>query len=197
VTGRFILISKGTLGVNLWKGTYERGISAAHTRVDVEEAKVEARANTSDDRAGDSLYLGLVSRRLTQAPGEVLAIWISRIPWLWIFPRTDFFFRVSLLSYGSPGWLIAKAILFLLNLTVCVVALIGIFLARRDATLRWFLLPIIYTAVVLLPFHIEVRYSQPVYDFVLVFAGVTLTRWLGRDDGIFQADIPLRPSRWS
>ena len=64
-----------------------------------------------------------------------------------------------------------------MNASLMLLGLFGIFVVwRKKNPLIFLLIPIIYTSIVYMPFaSFENRYSQPVYPFVLLYAGIAFS----------------------
>jgi hypothetical protein len=74
---------------------------------------------------------------------------------------------------GVPR-LAAKSAFFGLNLAILVLALVGLWQLRCDERARLIAAPILYLAVVLVPFHAEIRYTLPALVPLIWFAGSVL-----------------------
>jgi 4-amino-4-deoxy-L-arabinose transferase-like glycosyltransferase len=195
VSGRIVPVSEDFFGWNLWIGTWETNdvkllaINAdedlwrtvpAQAFLNADEKRiVKANSQQQNEAEWDRAFVSVAVHRIKAEPFQVMLRYISRSWHLWLGTREPFLFRPPLLAAGSPGWVILKGGLFGLNTTIVVLAAWGIVQAFRFCRrMLWFAIPIAYSAIVYFPFHTEVRYSQPVYPFILLFAAVTLSRQL-------------------
>ena len=80
-------------------------------------------------------------------------------------------------SRESIPWYSIKVFFYAINFTFIFLGFVGIILVSRQRSPLLFLtIPLIYTALIYLPFpSFENRYSQPVYPFILIFAGIALS----------------------
>jgi hypothetical protein len=184
VIGRPIPVSRGLLWYNLWVGTWEIDgnwetrtlkveLPPESYRTEDERGEVDRAVALQDEVASDQAFRSLALHRWRSEPGSVVWRCLRRCWRMWIGTRTELFaFRPAALARGEPLWIGLKATLFLLNVSLLFAGAIGIGLALRERSrLLWFVLPILYNAVIYLPFHdSEVRFSEPILPFVMVFA---------------------------
>jgi hypothetical protein len=183
VTNRFVGISEGQLGWNLWVGTWENDSTWMFSRPALAR---QAFRNPADESAMDGalslphpgqdrMLTGLALERIRQEPATALRRWITRHWQLWIGSRFPFLPRGGA-DETTAIWRASKGAMFLLNTAVVVFATVGIVRAcvARSALL-WFATPLLYTSVIYFPFHnADTRYSQPVFVFLIVFAAFEL-----------------------
>ena len=166
-------------GMNLWIGTWERdggwyarGLEHPHFpanafRLPNEKQEVD-RAWLKDDTAMRNLAL----ERIKSDTGATVLTWLERYPRLWIGTRSDS--MSTRFTRQSAPWYGLKVILFALNLGVLALGLMG--LARRGGL---FAIPVLYVAVIYIPFHnCEPRYSLSALPFLYFYAAAAC---LGRD----------------
>lgn len=162
------------LGVNLWIGTWERNADwmaptgpvwpANAFRSDAERARLTTAFERDDYRP----FLGAALDRMAADPLGVATNWALRYPRLWIGSRSE----LNTLNGNQAAWLVAKLTGYALNLAVIVAGLAGMALAfRARDRLRLFAAPVIYAALVYIPFHnAETRFSLFAMPFLTVFA---------------------------
>ena len=166
-------MGNGRAGFNLWVGTWERNIDWARPSVanptfphyafrDIaERQRLLVALQAGDDSAFKD---AAVSRIRTNFP-FVLKSWASRYWRLWSGTRSDAKFRAAV---GSLPWYVAKAVLLALNLLTLALGLVGMALNWRRPLMA---LPVVYIALVHIPFHnVEARYSLPAVPFLYFFA---------------------------
>ena len=160
------------LGFTLWVGTWERN---GEWKTTVESWPAEATSSPQERAAlirawrtrDDHAFLDKAIERYRTQPGKVLTAWIERYPWLWIGTRTEL--TNLTLSRATPGWYAFKGAMWLLNLAVLVLGLLGAALAiyRRDR-IAVLAIPVAYLGLIYIPFHnTELRYSLPAIPFLL------------------------------
>lgn len=197
VTERFIPVSEGRLGLSLWMGTW--AIDAEFTKSDATGTRVyppqafrneeeqrlvaHASASSTDPKESDRIFRKLAMDRIGDEPLAVLGRSIARAPRLWLGTRFEIFnLNAKWFPYGSGSWRLAKSLLWGVNALLLTLGMLGFYLAWRERSAAlWLALPIVYTAAVYFPLNsFESRYSQPVFPFVLVFAGIalaTIAQW--------------------
>ncbi|MFT3714295.1 MAG: hypothetical protein QM817_42075 [Archangium sp.] len=186
LAGRFVAVSEGRLGLSLWMGTW--ATNGDFTRTDAlgyreyppeafrsEDEKVkalEALGVGMDRRTADAQLRQLAMQRYRDEPVRIIGRWLKRAPKLWLGTRFDLFTLRA--AYGSPAWTLIKSLLWGFNALLVALGVAGMawcFRKRREAL--WCALPLAFTAAVYLPLNsFENRYSQPVFPFVVVFAGL-------------------------
>jgi hypothetical protein len=161
-------------GLNLWIGTWER--NPDWTRRSIEDWPQEADLGSEERdkllRAyrsqNDRPFLTTAIERYRTSPAQVLTAWVQRYRFLWLGTRTE-------LTRPMPHtlwWFAFKGSMWSLNAAVIVFGLLGGGLAlwRRDRK-SVLLAPIIYIALIYIPFHnTEMRYSMPAVPFLLALA---------------------------
>jgi 4-amino-4-deoxy-L-arabinose transferase-like glycosyltransferase len=187
VTGKFIPVSKGILGQNLWIGTWEvdgkwlktgwlQSLPPEACR-NADECRLVESIAAKDETVRTEELMKLAIRRIREEPRRVFGRWLLRAPRMWFGTRLDTCrFRPAFLAPWRPAWVLVKSASFCLNGTLVLLGAAGLFTTvRRSPVLRWLALPILYNFFVFLPIHsTEPRYSQPVYSILLVFAAVVL-----------------------
>lgn len=191
---KFIPVTRGALGLNLWIGTWETtprwfdhgfdGTLPPEATRSGKEREVAEDAFGNLEATGDEALLRVAISRLIEEPARVLARWVRRFPYLWIGTRFEIFnFRPALLERGRPLWYFAKASLFGLNALVLLLGTIGLLRTLRvGGGMSWLAIPLVYTVFAYVPFHnTEPRYSQPVYPLLIAMAvngaGAWRQRW--------------------
>jgi len=114
-------------------------------------------------------------QRIYDDPVAVLRTYFVRAPLLWLGTRFDIFqLNTKWFPSGSKSWVAIKIILWVVNTFLILLAILGIIIAWHKRSRALILvLPILYTALIYFPLSsFENRYSQPVYPFLLVFAGI-------------------------
>jgi 4-amino-4-deoxy-L-arabinose transferase-like glycosyltransferase len=188
IAERLIPISEGRLGVCLWIATWDINGSYAEAQIGQRDYPPEAfRSGAEKDlltnllsqgsNKYDKVFLEVAIRRILDEPADVLRTYIVRAPRLWFATRFDIFqLNAKWFPRGSHSWVVAKSILWGINASLILLGIIGMVLAWRQRNLIVGLtLPILYTAIIYFPLtSYENRYSQPVYPFVIVFAGIAV-----------------------
>ena len=172
-TDDFILISKGRLGYSLWLGTWAKDWKYAEDDNYLERAIFEV---TSEKR--DLIWRNKALERIKEEPLKVLKTYLVRSPLLWLGTRFDIFIlNKELFPRHSIAWYLIKMFFYGVNLSFVMLCFVGgIIISRKKRSLLFLFLPIIYTSLIYMPFEsFENRYSQPVYPFILIFAGVALS----------------------
>lgn len=171
-TPTLLTATPGRFGLNLWIGTWERNgdwyrnalarpqFPPYAFRLPNERNAVESAWNTDD-----VALARLAVRRIKAHPFQTLATWAVRYPRMWIGTRTDA--APMRLPRHSPAWWTVKLGFLALNLVTLGFGFYG--MARRPELLA---IPIVYIALVYLPFHnCETRYSLAALPF-LYFAAL-------------------------
>lgn len=192
VAKRLVPVSEGRLGYGLWVGTW--ATNAEFTKDDAtnqkrvyppEAFRSQAEKELIDNAEelgiakGEPIFRSLAIQRIYDEPISVLRTYFVRAPLLWLGTRFDIFqLNAKWFPRNSHSWVAVKIILWGLNFSLMLLGTAGIVLAWRQRNpVLILVLPIFYTAIVYLPFMFEPRYSQPVYPFILVFAGIAAA-WL-------------------
>jgi len=191
VADQFVLVSKGRLGIALWMGTWATNADFTKTdglgqervyppeafRNETEKKLVDLAFNKSTSQEQDSILKSLAIQRILDEPAKVIARYIVRAPHFWLGTRFDVFqLNAKWFPRGSLQWILVKSILWGLNSLFLLLGIVGIAHAwfQRN-NLLILMIPIGYTVLAVLPLVQESRYTQPVYPFVLIFAGIALT----------------------
>jgi putative peptidoglycan lipid II flippase len=191
--GRFIPISEGRLGISMWIGTWAKNghfttayLSGAHVypaeafRTTAEKVLIDrAEAPGTAPKEADAIFKSVAISRFKEEPLRVLRTYLVRQPLLWFGTRFEIFpLNGKVFPAGSVGWRAVKSLFWGINAVFVVAALAGMLFAvrRRDKVLV-LALPLIYTALLYLPFNsYENRYSQPVYPFLLILSAFALVQ---------------------
>lgn len=176
--GGSFALSDGRSGFNLWIGTWERDGDWYLRGLDNADYPPEAFRSPGERQSllaayrqrDDAAFRAVAIERIVGDPITTLQTWATRYPRMWIGTRSD---QMAMRpERESIAWKLAKTGLWGLNLLMLVAGLAGMVLAgrhrRRD--LIPFALPILYTAVLYVPFHnAETRYSLPALPFLYLF----------------------------
>jgi len=191
VTKRFVPVSEGRLGFSLWMGTWAtNGAFTAGDAVDQRVYPPEAFRSQAEKEFVDNaleqgiskaepIFRSLAVQRIYDEPFAVLGTYLIREPLLWLGTRFDIFIlNAKWFPRNSHLWRAVKAVLWGGNFLLMLLGIAGIVLAwRLRNSVLVLVLPLLYTALVYFPLNsFENRYSQPVYPFVLVFAGIAAAR---------------------
>lgn len=186
--GSFAL-SEGRSGFNLWIGTWKRngdwylqGVDNADYPPEAFRSAPERQTLLSAYHEGDdAAFRAVAIHRIVSDPLGTLRTWAIRYPKLWIGTRSD---QMAMRAErGSIVWTLAKAGFWSLNLLTLVAGIVGMALAVRERRrdLIPYTLPILYTALLYIPFHnSETRYSLPALPFLYLFVaylGLRLGEW--------------------
>jgi len=192
ISGQFVPVSDGRLGLSLWVGTWAidgrftidfvtqdasgqpRTWPSEAFRSDHEKALVET-AFEQGGEAGDNILQSVAMQHIFEAPIDVLKVYFLRAPYLWLGTRFDIFeLNRQYLPRGSTPYTVIKICLWLLNSLFMFFALLGIlFVWRNNIRMLVLAIPILYTAIIYFPLNgFENRYSKPVYPFIFVFVGI-------------------------
>lgn len=164
----------GRFGYNLWVGTWER--NDLWYRDGIANARYPDSAFTSPQQrailkfgADDGLFKAAAIERIKTDPGFVVSNWIARYPKLWLGTRTD---QSELkLAMGSIEWRLFKMAAWGLAFVSLV---FGMLCLWRKPMLA---IPVVYTALIYIPFHnIETRYSLVVLPCLYIAIGLTIDR---------------------
>lgn len=198
VAEQFVLVTKGRLGYGLWVGAWATNVdftktdAAGKPRVYPPEAfRTQAEkdlvaiavsiAASQGSSSAEPIFQSLATQRIRDEPIAVLGRYLVRAPRLWLGTRFDTFqLNATWFPRDSFAWTAVKIALWGLNFLLMCLGIAGMVVAwrQRDSVLI-LLLPIAFTAVIYLPFVYEIRFSQPVYPFILVFVGIAAV-WLSR-----------------
>lgn len=187
VSERLVPVSDGRLGLSLWMGTWATNGAftendAAGQRVyppqafrDKAEKDLVENALGKGVKEGDRTLRSVAIQRIYDDPVAVLSVYFARAPLLWLGTRFDIFqLNTAYFPRNSHSYTAVKSILWGLNFVLILFGIAGMVLAwyQRNKILI-LALPVLYTALIYFPLNgFENRYSQPVYPFLLVFAGV-------------------------
>jgi hypothetical protein len=168
---------QGRAGFALWIGTWERSpdwqaerrFPAYAFRSSAEREQLTAAFDRKDFRP----FEAAATDRMRQDPAGVIEAWMIRYPRLWLSTRTE-------LNTVTHWRLPLKTALWMLNLLVLVLGLVGA--ATADKQMRLFWAPILYGALIYVPFHnTEPRYILFTVPFLTIFAcGVVMRIWDGK-----------------
>ena len=189
ISEKFVLISEGRLGYSLWTGTWatnpkqiyldkKTGLQIfppAAFKSEEEKKKVEI-AFKDGIKKNDLFFKELAFKRILEEPHTVLKKYFLRAPSLWLGTRLDIFIlNKKYFPYKSKQWYIAKLFFYALNSMILIFSIFGIICLVKDKKIKkvsYMLIPLIYTIAIYLPLNsFENRYSQPVYFFLIFFAG--------------------------
>jgi 4-amino-4-deoxy-L-arabinose transferase-like glycosyltransferase len=187
ISERLVPVSDGRLGLSLWAGTWavngeftKKAIAGKQVyppeafRSETEKEIIIA-AFAHDVKVADTIFLSIAMQRIYDDPVAVLRTYFVRAPLLWLGTRFDIFqLNTKWFPSGSKSWVAIKIILWVVNTFLILLAILGIIIAWHKRSRALILvLPILYTALIYFPLSsFENRYSQPVYPFLLVFAGI-------------------------
>jgi 4-amino-4-deoxy-L-arabinose transferase-like glycosyltransferase len=183
-------ISEGRIGFNLWVGTWERdphwvddGIEQARWPVNAFRNDAEwRRLKLAFEQKQDAVFRNVAIDRIVTEPFSIAASWAIRYHYLWLGTRTE---QIQLRAHRDTLlWKAEKAGFYLLNLATLIAGVIGMVIAvRRDRRWCFAATPILYIALLYVPFHnSEPRYSLPAIPFLLAFAAQALTAIRARSD---------------
>jgi 4-amino-4-deoxy-L-arabinose transferase-like glycosyltransferase len=200
VADAFIPISKGLMWENLWVGTWETfhnewpGYPAQNPLPPYisrgEEEQVESAFHTG---RRDAVMKKFTLERLRSQPVKIVEKWLERAPLLWLGTRFPFLFKPKWAAPDTEGYSGLKIGFLCVDITVLFLGLVGITEAARSSReLLWFAVPVVYTAAIYLPFHVETRYSEPVFLFVVLFAAFAVCRRGWVKSGRGEAKSPIR-----
>lgn len=198
VADQFVLVTKGRLGYGLWVGAWATNVDFTKAdaagkprvyppeayRTQAEKDLVAIAVSTAASQGSSSaepIFQSLATQRIRDEPIAVLGRYLVRAPRLWLGTRFDTFpLNATWFPRDSFAWTAVKIALWGLNFLLMCLGIAGMVVAwrQRDSVLI-LLLPIAFTAVIYLPFVYEIRFSQPVYPFILVFVGIAAV-WLSR-----------------
>ena len=198
LTEKLVLISEGRLGYSLWTGTWATNARQINLdkntglqifpsiafKSEKEKKQVEG-AFKDGIKKNDLFFKELAFKRILEEPYTVLKNYLLRAPSLWLGTRLDIFFlNKEYFPYKSKQWYIAKLFFYALNSIVLIFFILGIIFLIKEKKIRkvsLMLVPIIYTIAIYLPLNsFENRYSQPVYFFLIFFAGHFLYKFFQR-----------------
>ena len=181
-------LSDGTMGINLWVGTWERNgdwfvtgefpdyaFPPGSDRERIEEALAN-RIKPGPEGAAADAYLGSVAKdRIRTHPLETAATWIVRVPQMWVGTRSGV--ARTRLETGSLPWKLKKSALWGLNFGVLILGIAGMLIGLRHLRENIFLYALPgYLAAIHIPFHnTEDRYSLAAVPFLLYFALLAAT----------------------
>ena len=187
VSERLVPVSDGRLGLALWAGTWAVNGEFTKNAIDGKqvyppeafrsetEKGIFVGALAQDVKEADTILRSLAIQRIYEEPVAVLRTYFVRAPLLWLGTRFDIFqLNTNWFPSGSKSWVAVKIMLWGLNAFLILLGILGIIIAclQRNRALM-LVLPILYTALIYFPLNsFEIRYSQPVYPFFLVFAGI-------------------------
>jgi hypothetical protein len=194
VTRQLVPISQGLMGYNLWVGTWERDGSWAtvqgrspfpdyafdspQEKADIERVMYPVKQPYPRI---EPLFKRYALQKIKGHPLRTFAVWVKRIPRMWVGTRADLIDMSSAFPRGSRIYTLFKVACFAINALILLLGFIGLILAirARDNLMLWFSWPIVLSVLVYMPFHnSEPRYSQPVYPLVIALAAYALhTLW--------------------
>lgn len=175
-------LSSGRAGYALWIGTWERNADwmlpglnqAAYPSYAFTREGQEAELREAFRSGNDEAFKRAAIARIEANPLETASVWAQRYPRLWLGTRTD---QADLrLDAGSRSWTLFKSAMGGLNLLVLIAGVGGLVVTRQPL----FAIPILYTALVYVPFHnTETRYSLPAIPFLLIYVAMIGERLIG------------------
>jgi hypothetical protein len=193
VAGRIVGVSEGRFGQAIWMGTW--ATNGAFTENDAygrvypsqafrSQAEKELVSNALETgKEGDAILRSLAIQRIFDEPVPVIGRYFARAPQLWFGTRFDIF-QLNQVHFPrkSHSWVAVKIILWSINSILILLSIVGMVLTWRQRSHMMILfLPILYTAFIHFPLNsFEIRYSQPVYPFLLVFTGIALTNCISK-----------------
>jgi len=159
-----VLMESPRGGLTLWVGTWERNPSW-FDRTGLAHPQFPTYAFTSEQeraavmRTWPNVPTSIALQRIASRPLATARTWLIRYPQLWLGTRSEgFFFRAE---RGSPLWLTIKIGLYGLNLGMLALGLWGLWRNPR------FAVPVLYVALIQIPFHAEARYTHLAIPFLL------------------------------
>lgn len=166
----------GRPAVALWIGTWERNMDWQREGMDKPNFPASAHVTPAERASymtlvgpnpGDGAYLKTAAiERIVSSPGEVLSVWVERYPKLWNWSNL----RMMPVRDSGP---VAPVVFVELMLAFM---LLG-FGAWGILSARAFAIPVIYTALIYIPFHnAESRYSLIALPFLIYGAVRKLNR---------------------
>jgi len=193
VAERIVGVSEGRLGQAIWMGTWATNgaftENDAYGRVYPSQAfRSQAEKELVSDalekgREGDEILRSIAIQRIFDEPVAVIGRYFERAPLLWFGTRFDIFqLNQEHFPRKSHSWVVVKMMLWALNSMLILLSIVGMVIAwRQRSHIMILFLPILYTAFIHFPLNsFEIRYSQPVYPFLLVFAGIALVNCISR-----------------
>ena len=182
-------LTQGRAGMNIWAGTWERNTGWYLEGVNHPELPDYAFRSASERQYvlthwnDDGALKRLAIQRIEGDPVGVVKTWIMRYPRLWLSTRAD---HVSLRgTRGGVIWTAEKLLFYALNLAF--LAFGGWGLWKTDRPL--FAVPVLYAAIVYIPFHAEARYTLFAFPFLIALG----SRRLGRTELRFK--IPFQDEK--
>jgi hypothetical protein len=166
--------AEGRVGLNLWIGTWERTPAWFQNGLDKPQFPI---ALTPQEKAAywkdDPALLRAAIVRMKTHPFQTAENWVARYPRLWIGTRSD---QIAW-RFGGPAWVALKVALFGLNLLLLLLGFWGLRASKE------FAIPVVYTALIYIPFHnTETRYSLAALTF-LIYAGALVAPRIGTEIG--------------
>lgn len=201
VAKRLVPVSQGRLGISLWVGTWATngnfmlGDADNKSICPPEAFRSQFEKNLIDNALAqgmikaDPILRKVAIQRIYDEPLAVLSTYLLRAPRMWLGTRFEIFqLNTKWFPRNSYSWIAVKSLLWGVNSSLMFLGIAGIVMAwyQRNPVLI-LVLPIFYTAFIYFPLNsYEPRYSQPVYPFVLVFAGIAAARFANRLDWTHQ-----------
>ena len=192
ISGDFTPISKGRLGLGIFLGTWttDGKWTKIHLGLDHIIFPPEAYWNENEKKLIESemekgkdfvemenIYFDISVKRILNEPIRVLKNYLLRSPKFWIGTRTDIFIHnKNYFEKHSFNWYLLKSLFWVSNFIILIFALIGIFLNLKTKNKILILcIPLIYSFAVHIPLNTyEIRYSQPIINFLIIFSSIFL-----------------------
>jgi hypothetical protein len=184
-----IPISKGRLGFVLWASTWatdDQFLRPDQSTSDLpsgrnyppsaftDNSEKELILSVIDNTEGDEILLNIALKRIYSQPTIYLKNCLVRLPKVWIGTRSEQFELTSkYLSRASLGFYAFKATSYAINTAILIFSLYGMYRAFRVNCTKLLILscPIIYSVLFNFPLlGLETRYTQPVYEMLVIFA---------------------------
>ena len=180
--GHGAVISKGTLGINLWVGTWERnpdwttkGTFIYNNVPDYAFSKNLKRESLKNYLADDSYMKNVAFANLAQRPFYVIHNYISRYRFMWLGTRSEL---NSLTKFGKNIFFPLKASLWILNIVFLIFSIAGLFMTKNlfgSVKRIPFYGIILYSSFIYIPFHnTETRYSAPLIPLLSISFAVAI-----------------------
>jgi 4-amino-4-deoxy-L-arabinose transferase-like glycosyltransferase len=174
-----LFLSKGTLGMNLWVGTWERNARWTYAGFPDYAFRSDEERHLVEDlnvRKDNEVMFALARDRVLEDTLGTIVTWITRLPQMWWGTRSEL--ATTRVEEMPSARFLVKGTLFAINAVTVMLAIAGM-LWCVSARKKWLIMmvPVIYFAAIYMPFHnTEPRYSLPALPFLYFFAAVFLAR---------------------